>query len=523
MRTRGLKQRVAAYGFAGAALLLVVSGSWAEPPAAGDAQDMGEYPADCPGRRHHGIGAGDVEPLGPVSYRVEPYGVLWGYPFLEAPRRTERLSPPAEYRARVYHVLHCPEDPVADRFPGLDELVSLMGQQGLKFYKSPTVSLESGPDGIIAADDVVAIKINYQWSQRGGTNTDVLRGLIRRIVDHPDGFTGEIAVCENAQFNTTSNFDRPQNNAQDISLSPHDVVVWFQGLGYTVSHFDWTLYRNNQVDEYSTGDMANGYVVGAYDAGVQGRVSYPKYQTSHGTYISTRYGIWDDVGQVYDRERLKFINVPVLKSHHSTYGVTACVKDYMGVVTGQLGTNSHAAIRYGILGALLGEIQLADLNLLDAVWINANPYSGPSTPYATATRRDELVASTDPVAQDLWATVHILIPAFADNGYPLETLPEPSADPYDPSSDFREYLDNSMDEILAAGYEVTNSLRDIDAFSRSACIGDVDANGVVNVLDFLDLLGSWGPCADCPADVDYSGAVNVTDVLIMLAHWGPCP
>jgi len=46
-----------------------------------------------------------------------------------------------------------------------------------------------GPDGIIAANDVVVIKINYQWDQRGGTNTDLLRGLIRSLIDHPDGFT----------------------------------------------------------------------------------------------------------------------------------------------------------------------------------------------------------------------------------------------------------------------------------------------------------------------------------------------
>ena len=32
--------------------------------------------------------------------------------------------------------------------------------------------------------------------QRGGTNTDVLKGLIARILEHPDGFTGEVVVVE---------------------------------------------------------------------------------------------------------------------------------------------------------------------------------------------------------------------------------------------------------------------------------------------------------------------------------------
>jgi hypothetical protein len=108
-----------------------------------------------------------------------------------------------------------------------------------------------------------------------------------------------------------------------------------------------------------------------------------------------------------------------------------------------------------MMGAVMGDIQVADLNILDAIWINANPYSGPSTSYAGATRKDMLVASTDPVALDRWATKNILIPAFIDNGY-SPPWPAPSADPDDPSSAFRQYLDNSMNYILAAGYDVTN-------------------------------------------------------------------
>jgi hypothetical protein len=230
----------------------------------------------------------------------------------------------------------------------------------------------------------------------------------------------------------------------------------------------------------------------------------------------------------------------------------------MGVVTRELSTNSHSAIGNGILGALLGEMQLADLNILDCIWINANPYSGPGTTYAGATRRDELVASVDPVAADLWATVNILIPAFIANGY-SPPWPYPSADPENPNSAFRNYLDNSMDFILAAGYEVTNDKDRIDAVSWSGggdldgdgeldasdncpydanpgqddydgdgmgdmceCVGDADNSGEVTVVDFLAMLAVWGPCPGCPEDFDYSGDVGVTDFLAMLANWGPC-
>ncbi len=391
----------------------------------------------------------------------------WGYlSSVEAQpaKRLPALEVPTDYRAQVFHAFDCPAEPVTDRFPCVDTLLELMGQHGLKFYRSTVVSDVSGPDGILAADDVVIVKINYQWSERGGTNTDVLLGFIRALVDHPDGFDGEIIVGENAQFASTQNFDRSQNNAQDISQSPHDVVTYFQGLGYSVSHFDWTLMREVEVDEYSAGDAADGYVLYPFDPDLNAKISYPKFRSEAGTEISLRHGIWDATAQTYDRQRLKLVNIPVLKSHHAVYGVTSVVKNYVGLVTTSLGTNSHSAVANGLMGAVLGEIQPADLNLLDAIWVNANPFSGPGTTYGGATRRDELVASVDPVAADIWATRNILIPAFLTNGYE-PPWPVPSADPDDPTSKYRIYLDNSMAYLLAAGYEVTNDSARIDAYS----------------------------------------------------------
>jgi hypothetical protein len=418
---------------------------------------------------------------------------VWSYLSRAEAYSGPQIAPPRDYRAQLYHVTNCPQAPVGERFIGLDSLITLMGSQGLKFYRSDTVSPEAGPDGIIAADDVVVVKINYQWSERGGTNTDLLRGLIRRILDHPDTFTGEVVVCENAQFNPVDNFDRASNNAQDHALSPHDVVVGFAAQGYTVSHFDWTAIRTTAVGEYSAGNMTNGYVVYPYDAQLGGRISYPKFQTSYGTRISLKYGIWGAASGTYDRARLKFINVPVLKSHHATYGVTACVKHYMGVVTGELSTNSHSAIGNGILGALMGEIQMADLNILDCIWINANPYSGPSTTYGGATRRDELVVGVDPVAIDLWAAKNILIPAFLANGY-SPPWPSPSADPDNPASAFRIYLDRSMNYLLAAGYQVTNDPGRIDVFTWDGSGHNGDFNG-----DGLVTLGDYAYLAECLA------------------------
>jgi hypothetical protein len=74
---------------------------------------------------------------------------------------------------------------------------------------------------------------------------------------------------------------------------------------------------------------------------------------------------------------------------------------------------------------------------------------------------DQLVASTDPVALDIWAVKNILVPEFLASGY-TPPWPYPSADPDDPDSTFRNYLDNSMDALLAQGYRVTNDLGSID-------------------------------------------------------------
>jgi len=57
----------------------------------------------------------------------------------------------------------------------------------------------------------------------------------------------------------------------------------------------------------------------------------------------------------------------------------------------------------------------------------------------------------------------------------------------------------------------------IDIFVKKP--GDIDGNGVVNVLDLLDLLASWGEQGG-PADINGDGIVNVLDLLILLGNWG---
>ena len=426
------------------------------------------------------------------------------------------LSAPADYRAQVFSVTNCQVGPAGESHLGVSNLLALMGRQGLKFYESPTESLASGPGGIIGADDIVVIKINYQWTQRGGTNIDVLSGVVRKIVEHPDTFTGEIVICENGQFISLESFDRDENNAKDRTRSPHDVVTAFLALGHDISLYDWTLVRGDSVGEYADGDMTDGYVLYDHNIEVDGRVSYPKFQTDYGTYVSLKYGVWDPDGETYDRGRLKFINIPVLKSHGAVYGATASVKNYMGVVTDLLDTQSHGAVARGLMGTAIGEILPADLNIIDALFINATPTGGPATSYTVALRYKQLAAGIDPVALDIWSVKNILIPGFLERGF-TPPWPDPSADPDDSTGAFREYLDNSMYQLLAAGYTVTNDTTRIDAFLGNGRAGDYDGDADVDSSDYdMFALCFTGPgvpadsaCLAC--DMDGDGDVDCQD------------
>jgi hypothetical protein len=302
----------------------------------------------------------------------------------------------------------------------IPNLINLMGSQGLNFYQSNTPGTNQGPSGLITNNDVVLIKINSQWAERGGTNTDLLRELIQAILDHPEGFEGEIVIADNGQG--VGSLSWSENNADNPSQSVANVVTSFSS-DYKVNMYDWQLIRGIEVEEYSDGDLNDGYIrynLPDPDTGIY--VTYPKFQTTDDTYISFKHGVWN--GTTYEN-RLKVINFPILKSH-SHYGVTGASKHYMGVQSegqanpGGLG-NGHYSIAEGGMGTLLAETRYPILNILDAIYVNAHPWPsyhcGPSTAYEEATHVNVLMASTDPIALDYWAAKHVLMQTAALIGY----------------------------------------------------------------------------------------------------------
>jgi len=313
-----------------------------------------------------------------------------------------------------------------------------MQSHGLFFFNTT-----GQPAGLIAKDDVVLIKVNAVGPERAGTNTDLLKSLVKKILSHPDGFTGEIVVADNGQ--STGGLDLSESNAHNHAQSVQDVVSAFPSS--KVSAWSWYTIRSSIVSEYNEGDLNDGYVVNSTEnPTTHVRVSYPKFTTKYGTHISFKNGIWNTTTNSYNPTRLKVINAPILKSHYN-YGVTACVKNYMGVVSQTL-TDTHSTIKYGALGTTIEHTRFPTLTILDAVWVNANPKEsgsncGPPTPYEVASFTNIIGASQDPVALEYWASKHILIPAAIDKGYTSYSSLDPDYEQITPglTESYHNYLE----------------------------------------------------------------------------------
>ncbi|MFW9923608.1 MAG: DUF362 domain-containing protein [Candidatus Thorarchaeota archaeon] len=368
----------------------------------------------------------------------------------------------------------------------ISNLIDVMGNNGLNFYYSETATSNQGPDGLIASEDVILLKINCQWPKRGGTNTDMLKELIEVIIAHPDGFTGEIVVADNGQGR--GSMDWSQTNAENHKFSSQDVVNYFSGE--KISTYLWDDIRGTAVDEFSEGDNNDGYIVYEEPDPETGIfISYPKFKTIYGTKISFKNGIWN--GTHYEN-KLKVINLPVLKSHGS-YGVTGALKHYMGVQTQQL-ANGHQKIATGGMGTLMAEFGLPILNIMDAIWINANPAislaNGPSTGYSDATRVNILMASLDPVALDYWAAKNILVKTAEMIGYSdTHTLSPDNSIRSGLTEAFGVWLNKTEEELVREGYNVTSNENNINIYANSMIV-QIESYTESNFIFWLSVFGT---------------------------------
>lgn len=314
-------------------------------------------------------------------------------------------------RSDIFHVYDIPENPFlkagsGNLHTGIEAMLSLMDSQGLKFYRSDQESFRTGPQGMIAADDVVLIKVNAQWKHRGCTNSDLIRGLIQRILDHPDGFSGEAIIIENGQDRGSLNCDT------EPAYGDRNVYANALNRSHTFLYLVNTVFNDPRVSAYLLDPIGRTFI-SQDDHSTDGyrkleNVSYPCFTSDGGNRVELKEGIWD--GSAH-KNNLKLINVPVLK-HHDTGGseITASVKHFYGILSMKDGWSSPR--HYDILGETCGKMIVSVsppvLNIMDAIWVSHSALKG--YPEYRTFQANQIAASQDPVALDYWTAKHILYP-----------------------------------------------------------------------------------------------------------------
>ena len=339
--------------------------------------------------------------------------------------------------------------------PAIDTLFLLMETQGVYFHKTAT-----HPSGIVGSNDVVILKGNFQWSGRSTTSTDRIKGVIWQILQHPDGFNGEILVSDNTQWRS---IDEDDNNSMDTAQSILDVVSTFATKGHPVYLMNWTDITHNEVTEYSDGDYNDGYI---YDD--VSKISYPKFQTDEGTYVSLKYGIWDSTSQTYNLDHLCLINLPVPKTHGYS-GATIALKNWIGVLTTHdcdERFGSGHAMHYDYFFsefALVVKVMMVTfpkLTIVDAEWTNPNGNQPPNSSVQT----NMLLGSTDPLAASWYTAKYILAPISSN-----------SIDPDNPNGRYHEVITNWANCFYDSGFAVTKDSAEISVFNR-AVLHTIKAN-----------------------------------------------
>lgn len=346
------------------------------------------------------------------------------------------------------------------------------------------IAVIGGINRIIGPEDIVVLKPNAQWWNQGMTNTDSMKAFIEAVLKQP-GFSGEVIVAENHHHKglDSEGWTTEHRNGR---FNLNELVGYFNRMGFAnVTKYHWQdAGRNPRPLEGD--DCCGKRVVGPEEgdgyvwrddivyAAPNGHVcwmTYPVFTSSYsGIRIDLKNGAWKD--GAYLRERpVKFINFSAL-NHHSPYsGVTASIKNLMGVVDMTCGlqapepkgtynvhfvgvepwiklshwtrrdwglgfakdwlrkttyTNFHYT--GGALGKFMNSIRMPDINIITADWVGW----GSRTDTAKSSKPRALLASRDPVALDFIAARDVLLASTppGEQLYRLLNDPERSDGPF---------------------------------------------------------------------------------------------
>ena len=319
-----------------------------------------------------------------------------------------------------------------------------------------------GIKSLIDTEDIVILKPNAQWWSQGMTNTNAMKAFIEAVLALPN-FKGEVIIAENHQYDKPNSRGwTTKNRNGDFNLN--ELVEYFQEKGHAnVTKYHWkpvTPQTGTKQTELVPKSkimkgpwQGDGYVYNKnlyYETPLKRRciLSYPIFTSPFsGTVIDFKNGAWRNNN--YTKQPVKFINFSGINHHGGYAGVTASVKNYMGVVDmscgaprggpqgyfnfHHIGVRDYPSLYYKMpwrlqqkidsgfnlsykhkffyysgeaLGTFMKQIRMADLNIITADWVGF----GSRTDTHLSGYPRAIAAGTDPVALDYWTGREILLP-----------------------------------------------------------------------------------------------------------------
>jgi hypothetical protein len=343
-----------------------------------------------------------------------------------------------------------------------------------------------GIETLIGKDDIVIIKPNGQKIKHNMTNTNTMLEFINQVLSIP-GFSGEVIIAENNHCHpaNTAGWTTEHKNG-DYNLN--ELITYYSDRGIkNVTKYHWLdagTVPNSVIKDSERGKIVSGpqegdgYVWSDEEYSYQGcrtKMTYPIFTSSYsGVTIDFKNGAWKNGG--YTQQPVKFINMSALRNH-SNAGVTATIKNYLGVVDLTCGYHGlepagyynfhYIAVDWPSIGALreamksfitgkfakkrkitrkvagfvgpqngamggavghfIKTIRKADLNIITA------EYAGHQGRRKQPGHTKTVLASTDPVALDYYAGKYVL--------YPLGGQRAEFNNPDNTRGTFRKYLE----------------------------------------------------------------------------------
>lgn len=315
-----------------------------------------------------------------------------------------------------------------------------------------------GMEQVVSPDDIVILKPNAQWWSQGMTNTDAMKAFIEDVLAIP-GFKGEVIICDNHQYaepNSRAWITENRNGAYNYN----ELIAYFHSQGHrNVTKYHWQCAGPNPNPLQGDAENSSKRVQGPEDGdgyvwredlvyesplGRRCMLTYPIFTSSYsGTTVDLKEGAWKDGS--YTKQPVKLINFSALNHHGPYVGVTASVKNFMGIVDMTCGFQGTTPVGYHnthyiglrdlkipfqykmpwriqnmvynynfryfeqtgtVLGRFMKDIRKADLNIITAHWVGY----GSRTRVELSGYPKAILASKDPVALDFVASNEILLP-----------------------------------------------------------------------------------------------------------------